>query len=87
MLPLAAKTALTEHLAKVRQLHQRDLARGFGRAVLPYGLEHKYPNAATDSRWQFVFPAGRICRNHDSVLRRAFTSMNRWSRRRSPGRR
>ncbi|MCH7749155.1 MAG: tyrosine-type recombinase/integrase [Acidobacteria bacterium] len=82
MLPLATKTALTEHLAKVRQLHQRDLARGLGRAVLPYGLERKYPNAARDWRWQFVFPAGRICRNprfgpptrfylHESVVQKA----------------
>jgi hypothetical protein len=36
---------------------------GFGRVVLPSALERKFPNAATECRWQFVFPAGRICRN------------------------
>ena len=47
------------HLADVRLLHARDLARGFGRVVLPFALDRKYPNAATEWRWQFVFPAGR----------------------------
>lgn len=35
MLPSAARGPLTEHLAEVRRLHQADLARGFGRVVLP----------------------------------------------------
>jgi integrase len=50
--------------------------------VLPFALERKYPNAATDWGWQFVFPAGRICRDprwgapsryhlHESVVQRA----------------
>ena len=50
---------MTRHLADVRLLHARDLARGFGRVVLPFALDRKYPNAATEWRWQFVFPAGR----------------------------
>ena len=62
MLPAAAREGLTGHLADVRRLHERDLARGFGRVVLPFALDRKFPNAATDWRWQFVFPAGRICR-------------------------
>jgi integrase len=42
----------------------------------------KFPNAPSDRAWQFVFPAGRICRDerfgpptrfhlHESVIRRA----------------
>ena len=62
MLPAAAREGLTRHLADVRLLHERDLARGFGRVVLPFALDGTYPNAATEWRWQFVFPAGRICR-------------------------
>jgi integrase len=27
-----------------------------GRVYLPYALERKYPNAATDWVWQYVFP-------------------------------
>jgi integrase len=52
--------------------------------VLPDALERKYPNAATDWAWQFVFPAGRACRDprsgppsrfhqHESAIQRAVT--------------
>jgi len=61
MLPAAAREGLTRHLADVRRLHERDLARGFGRVILPFALDRKFPKAATEWRWQFVFPAGRIC--------------------------
>jgi integrase len=47
----------------VRQMHEVDLTRRLGRVVLPFAVGRKYPNAATDWRWQFVFPAARICRN------------------------
>ena len=82
MLPSAAREALTGHLAEVRRLHEADLASGFGRVALPFALDRKFPNAATDWRWQFVFPAGRICRDprygrpsryhlHESVVQKA----------------
>jgi hypothetical protein len=35
MLPAALKPELTAHLQKVRLLHQKDLARGFGSVLLP----------------------------------------------------
>jgi integrase len=47
----------------VKEQHTRDLAAGFGRVVLPFALDRKYPNASTEWGWQFVFPAARICRN------------------------
>jgi integrase len=73
---------LIDHLADVRRLHRRDLASGFGHVVLSFALERKFPNAATDWRWQFVFPAGRIRRAprfgppsryhlHESVVQKA----------------
>jgi len=82
MLPAAAREALTAHLARVRQMHDVDLARGLGRVVLPFELDRKYPNAATEWRWQFVFPAARICRDprsgppsrfhlHESMIQKA----------------
>ena len=82
MLPSAARGALTRHLEDVRRLHERDLANGFGRVVLPFALDRKFPNAPTEWRWQFVFPAGRICRDprfgppsryhlHESVVQKA----------------
>lgn len=85
MLPASAKAPLMAHLGGVRRLHQRDLSRGFGRVTLPAALDRKYPNAATDWGWQFVFPAARICRDprfgppsryhlHESVVQRAVTA-------------
>ena len=58
MLPRTLVAPLQEHLQKVADLHQQDLAEGFGRANLPFALARKYPNAAADWAWQFVFPSG-----------------------------
>ena len=63
MLPVAIEERLQEHLREVRRQHERDLTAGVGRVVLPFALDRKYPNAATDWAWQFVFPAARICRD------------------------
>ena len=62
MLPVAVRDRLKAHMEEVKRQHERDLARGEGRAVLPFALDRKYPNASTDWAWQFVFPAARICR-------------------------
>ncbi len=50
---------LSRHLETVKTLHARDAADGFGRVYLPYALEKKYPNAAAEWGWQYVFPAQR----------------------------
>jgi integron integrase len=82
MLPVAAREALTQHVADVRRLHEADLARGFGRVVLPFALDRKFRSAPTEWKWQFVFPATRICRDprfgppsryhlHESVMQKA----------------
>lgn len=63
MLPVAVEERLQGHLREVKRQHERDLADGVGRAVLPFALDRKYPNAGTDWAWQFVFPAARICRD------------------------
>ncbi|MBI2833110.1 MAG: tyrosine-type recombinase/integrase [Acidobacteria bacterium] len=52
-----------QHLADVERLHAADLKDGLGRVVLPDALATKYPHAAADWGWQFVFPASRICRD------------------------
>jgi integron integrase len=81
MLPETLATPLERHLARARRLHERDLAAGFGRVVLPEALERKFPNASKEWAWQFIFPAGRICRDerlgppsryhlHESVIQR-----------------
>ncbi len=56
MLPQVVKQPLLEHLRRVRGIHEKDLADGHGKVELPYALDRKYPNAAWEWRWQFVFP-------------------------------
>jgi hypothetical protein len=63
MLPGGIEERLRVHLRAVKRQHQQHLTDGFGRVVLPFALDRNYPNAATAWGWQFVFPAGRICRD------------------------
>ena len=56
-LPEATVQALQEHLGRVRALHRRDLAEGFGEVSLPHALARKYPRAAKQWAWQFLFPS------------------------------
>lgn len=78
MLPAALTGPLEEHLAWVRTLHQRDLAQSRGAVQLPYALARKYPNAATEWGWQFVFPSAKLShdpRDDKHVLRSLRTTM------------
>ena len=62
---------LRTHLAKVRELHEQDLAGGFGEVHLPFALARKYPKAGRSWPWQFVFPSGsRSTDPLDGVIRR-----------------
>lgn len=63
MLPSSVRQPLTQHLPNVREIHRRDLADGYGRVLLPHALDRKYPSAASDWRWQWVFPQERRWRN------------------------
>jgi integron integrase len=56
LLPQSLVPALQEHLLQVRSIHQSDLNAGWGRVLMPYALERKYPNASREWGWQWVFP-------------------------------
>ncbi|MBU0753267.1 MAG: integron integrase [Gammaproteobacteria bacterium] len=58
MLPAALATPLAEHLARRRLIFDDDLAAGRAEVWLPDALAKKYPNAATEWGWQFVFCSG-----------------------------
>ena len=88
MLPEAVRCLLASHLGTVRRQQTADLAIGFGRVTVPDALERKFPNAPAEWAWQFVFPAGRICRDkrfgpptrfhlHESVIQRAVAQASR----------
>ena len=51
---------LQAHLARVKALHDRDLAGGYGEVELPNALALKYPNAGRQWGWQFVFPSHKF---------------------------
>jgi integron integrase len=60
MLPQTFKEQFQTHLERVKKIHEEDLSRGYGEVFLPYALERKYPNAAKEWKWQYVFPAAKI---------------------------
>ena len=60
MLPAAVIEPLQQHLIRVRMLHDRDLAAGYGGVELPDALAIKYPRAAQDWGWKFIFPSYKL---------------------------
>jgi integrase len=60
---MSRKAPLQHHLKKVKAVHDRDLADGWGRVQMPTALDRKYPNAPKDWRWQWVFPQENRWRN------------------------
>jgi site-specific recombinase XerD len=57
VLPESLRTALMEHLKRVRLLWEADVREGFGEVYLPEGLARKYPKAAREWGWQWVWPS------------------------------
>jgi len=64
MLPAVLVAPLEGHLARVRRIHEQDVAEGFNRVVLPEAIARKYPSAAREWTWQWVFPQERRWVNH-----------------------
>lgn len=83
VLPTRLVPPLQAHIERTRAVHQRDVAAGHGRVALPHALARKYPAAAREWAWQWVFPAARQYRDretgerrrhhlHETVLQRQF---------------
>lgn len=75
MLAENVKENLRLHLREVKSLHEKDLKSGQGEVYLPDALSRKYPNAAKEWKWQYIFPSanlsvdprsGKIRRHHMS---------------------
>ena len=58
MLPESLKSSLLAHLHLRRALFDNDTKLGKASVYLPDALERKYPNAATDWVWQYIFCSG-----------------------------
>lgn len=83
VMPASLVAPLRQHIARVRQLHQLELADERGDVYLPDALARKYPNAPWEWAWQYVFPAqglsvdprsGAVRRHHldEKRVQRAF---------------
>ena len=82
LLPRNLREALQAHIEAVKALHHQDLEEGFGEVYIPEALARKYPKAARETGWHWVFPArarsldprsGREMRHHvlESGLQKA----------------
>jgi integron integrase len=91
MLPRTLSVPMQMHLEKVKQLHDRDRAVGWGNVQLPAALDRKYPSAPADWRWQWAFPQARRWKDpatgrqgrhdiHETIMQRAMTEVVRRAR-------
>ncbi len=90
-LPQRLREPLQAAIERACLLHASDLADGVGEVWLPHALARKYPNAARETGWQYVFPSsqrsidprsGGMRRHHvdDSVLQRAVHAARKLAR-------
>jgi integron integrase len=84
MLPASLIADVERQLAWRRALHEKDVAAGLGRVALPDALARKYPRAAQEFGWQFLFASRQRSRDpqtgdigrhhvHPGALARAVT--------------
>jgi integron integrase len=59
LLPQPLEGPLRRQLQKSEAIWREDLEAGYGEASMPRALARKYPNAATEWGWQYVFPSSR----------------------------
>lgn len=57
LLPGRLREALSAQIDLALALHKQDICEGFGAVYLPNALAKKYPKAAQQPGWQYVFPA------------------------------
>jgi len=60
VLPGSVRNELRAHLERVKALHEKDLAAGYGKVYLPDAIARKYPKAGKEWGWQYVFPSSRL---------------------------
>ncbi len=81
VLPSAIKSALREHIAEVRRVHEQDVKDGV-KVTLPNAYGVKSPGAGLSWEWAYVFPSATACTDektgekrrhhvHESVPQRA----------------
>ena len=65
------ESLLRNHLERVKMIHEKDLAQGYGSVYLPNALARKYPKAEREWNWQYVFPGRGLSKDPRSgIIRR-----------------
>lgn len=84
IMPTSLAVKLQAHLVRVKALHIRDLAQGYGATVLPRAYAQRLTRARSEFPWQFVFPSSSLFHDtstgvrgrwhvHESTFQRAVT--------------
>lgn len=60
LLPNSIVHPLQRQVTLALQQHEQDVDDGFGEVYLPNALSRKYPSAATEAAWQYLFPAENL---------------------------
>ena len=82
VLPSALEPAMREHLSRLRAWFETERRQQRPGVSLPAALARKYPNAATQWGWQYLFPASGLGRDpyagvpvrhhlHEKIVQRA----------------
>ena len=58
--PDSLDARMKTQLAWVKNIHEVDLAKGYGKAVLPMALQRKLGSSSRRFFWQFVFPSSEL---------------------------
>ena len=69
VLPESLRAQMLAHLERWRLEHQRELEADRGSSTLPEEVVKKYPGAAREWAWQYVFPAAGLARANGNLLR------------------
>jgi len=69
-LPMKLKEELKVQVARVEQLHKKDLDDGYGSVYLPYLYEKKYKSAKSQTAWQYLFPMNNLSKDPRSKEKR-----------------
>ena len=64
MLPDSLKEPLRRHLVKVKTIHEKDLAAGWGRVKVPGALDRKYPNVPPREAMEKCPDGGAMTASH-----------------------
>jgi integrase len=68
---------LREQIGRVADLHRKDLDNGHGEVWLPGALAWKYPGAAKELAWQYLFPSAKLSVDPGSGVVRRYHASSR----------